>query len=351
MIKILSGNLLKDSAEALVNTVNTKGIMGKGIALQFKQAYPDMFSKYEYDCKNENIIVGKVHVYDNGALGGGPRWIINFPTKNHWKAKSKLVDIESGLSDLAKVIKDLKIKSIALPPLGCGLGGLDWKDVLPLIESKLGSIEGLTVHLYSPSGAPNAKTVTINTKKPRMTKSSAALILLVDKYMAGQLSPFISLLEIHKLMYFLQASGEDLKLNFERKAFGPYATNLRHMFIRMDGHFIEGYGDGFDKPEKKINLKPGVSEQAQEFLAHEPALTDRLENVAHLIEGFEDPYGMELLSTVHWVAHQERDAESSTSEEEVIDLVQAWSPRKKRIMKPIHLQKAHDHLKRQEMLH
>lgn len=351
MIKLMSGNLLEDNAEALVNTVNTKGIMGKGIALQFKQAYPDMYAKYEFDCKNEKISLGKIHIYDNGSLGGGPKWILNFPTKNHWKSKSKLEDIESGLDNLAEVIEELKISSIAIPPLGCGLGGLKWETVLPVIERKLSNIKSLTVHIYPPAGAPKASTITVNTKEPKITKSTAALILLIDRYIGGKLTPLISLLEVHKLMYFLQESGESLKLNFERKPYGPFAKNLRHMFIRMDGHLIEGYGDGYDAPKKLLKLKPGAVEKAENYLTEEPALIEKLENVAHLIEGFEDPYGLELLSTVHWVANQEVKGESLKTEDEVIAKVQAWSQRKKRIMKPAHLAKAHEHLKRQHMLH
>lgn len=351
MINLVTGNLLKDSVDALVNTVNTKGIMGKGIALQFKQAYPDMFKKYEFDCKHGDVRLGKVHIYDNGALADGPRWIINFPTKDHWKSKSKINDIEAGLIDLAKQIEILGIRSIAIPPLGCGLGGLRWSEVYSLIETYLGGIKDVDIHVYPPSGAPEAKSVVIKTKKPNMTKSTAALILLIEKYLSGQLSPFISLLEIHKLMYFLQNSGEDLKLNFEAKPYGPYAKNLRHIFIRVDGHYLEGYGDGYDGPQKPLNLKPGAIEEAEEFLQNNPSLIDRLEKVAHLIEGFEDPYGLELLSTVHWVINRELPSSADDSEEAMISSVQSWSDRKERIMKPIHLRKAHEHLKQNRMLH
>ena len=133
MIKLSKGNLLTAPAEALVNTVNTEGVMGKGIALQFKQAFPGMFKSYQDACKNDAVKLGKVHVFDLGGLVGGPRWIINFPTKGHWKSKSKLENIQSGLDDLVRKVNELDIKSIAIPPLGCGLGGLKWEEVQPAI--------------------------------------------------------------------------------------------------------------------------------------------------------------------------------------------------------------------------
>jgi len=346
MLNLKNGNLLKDDAEALVNTVNTKGVMGKGIALQFKQAYPAMYKLYEKDAKSGEITIGKIHVYDNGALADGPRWILNFPTKNHWRSKSKITDIEAGLQDLAEKVKTLNIKSIAMPPLGCGLGGLRWEDVLPLIEKHLGNLEGVETHIYPPSESPSAKSAIINTKKPKMTKSSASIILLIDKYLAGQLAPFITLLEIHKLTYFLQESGLDLKLKFEPKSYGPYAKNLRHVLIRMDGHYLEGYGDGYDKPSKPLNLKEGAIEEAEDFLKSDPQLLERLELIAYLIEGFEDPYGLELLSTVYWV----KSKQHRVAEEEIISSIHSWNNRKKNTMKVEHIIKANSHLEHRNLL-
>ena len=120
MIKVTKGNLLKARTEALVNTVNTVGVMGKGVALQFRRAYPEMYRAYQKACEAKDVQLGQVQVFDLGGLIGGPRWIINFPTKSHWKARSRLADIESGLADLTATVERLRIHSIALPPLGCG---------------------------------------------------------------------------------------------------------------------------------------------------------------------------------------------------------------------------------------
>lgn len=151
MIELARGNLLTAPADALVNTVNTVGVMGKGLALQFRETYPAMFQAYRTDCEAGVVRLGRMHVFDLGGLVGGPRWIINFPTKGHWRDPSRLADIESGLTDLVTKVGQLSIQSIAIPPLGCGLGGLDWKDVRPRIEHAFLNLPKVRVLLYEPT--------------------------------------------------------------------------------------------------------------------------------------------------------------------------------------------------------
>ena len=169
MIQIAKGNLLEAPVEALVNTVNTQGIMGKGIALQFKQAFPAMFREYEKACKAGEVQLGKVHVYDLGGLTGGPRWIINFPTKGQWREHSRLADIEAGLHDLIATVRRLNIRSIAVPPLGCGNGGLNWADVRPRIEVAFAELPDVKVQLFAPGHEPAPKTMPNRTERPNMT--------------------------------------------------------------------------------------------------------------------------------------------------------------------------------------
>lgn len=345
MIELTKGNLLEAPAEALVNTVNTAGIMGKGIALQFKQAYPQMFRAYERDCKAGVVKLGKVQVFDLGGLVGGPRWIINFPTKGHWRAGSRMADIETGLQDLVATIKRLHICSIAVPPLGCGNGGLDWNEVRPRIESAFAELPEIRVLVFAPGGAPEASAMPNRTERPKMTMGQAALIALMDRYLKGLLDPFVSLLEIHKLMYFLQAAGQPLRLQYEAKDYGPYAKNLRQVFIRLEKHYTQGYGDGKDNPTKTIELLPGAVEEAEAFLKADEDIRQRMDRVAELIEGFEDPYGLELLSSVHWVMRE--NAEARESSEAAASAVHKWNPRKRRIMKKEHLLKAWQRLKEQ----
>jgi O-acetyl-ADP-ribose deacetylase (regulator of RNase III) len=343
MIEISKGNLLEAPVEALINTVNTEGVMGKGIALQFKQAYPAMFKAYEKACAAGEVRLGKMHVFDLGGLVGGPRWIINFPTKGHWRSRSRLADIDAGLADLVEQIRRLGIRSIAVPPLGCGHGGLSWSEVSPRIEAALVALPDVKVALYPPLGAPLAEDMPIRTEKPAMTEGRAALLALMDRYLQGLLDPFVSLLEIHKLMYFMQEAGQNLKLKFEPHHFGPYAVNLRQVLIKLEGHYLHGYGDGEDTPTKPIEINTDAVVAATNFLRPHEDVLSRMDRVATLIEGFEDPYGMELLSTMHWVMCH--DVEARNSPESAIAAVHRWNTRKQETLKAEHLHKAWDRLK------
>lgn len=344
MIEIAAGNLLKAPAEALVNTVNTVGVMGKGIALQFRQAYPEMFRAYEKACKEGDVQLGRVQVFDLGGLVGGPRWIINFPTKGHWRAGSRIEDVESGLSDLVEQIRRFNIRSIALPPLGCGNGGLDWNEVRPRIEEAFGALPDVRVLLYSPVGAPESAAMPNRTKRKRMTLGQAALVGLMDRYLKGLLDPFVSLLEIHKLMYFLKAAGEELpRLTFQKGLYGPYSRDIRHGLVRMENHLTRGFGEGSDVPTTPIEILPGAVESANGFLSNLPETKARMEKVATLIEGYEDPYGMELLSSVHWVMEHEPAARESAAG--AVAAVKNWNDRKRRLLKSEHLQLAWQRLR------
>ncbi len=345
MIETTKGNLLEAPVDALVNTVNTAGIMGRGIALQFKQAYPRMFAAYEAACKAGEVRLGRMHVFDIGGLAGGPRWIINFPTKGHWRTRSRMQDIEAGLADLVATIRRLGIRSIAIPPLGCGNGGLDWGEVRPRIESALGELPDVRVLLYPPSGAPDAQAMPNRTERPKMTLGRAALIVLMDRYLKGLLDPVVTLLELHKLMYFLQEAGQPLKLKYEAKPYGPYASNLRQVLIKLDTHYTRGYGDGKDSPTKPIHLLPGAIEEATAFIREDAETRARMDRVAALIDGFEDPYGLELLSTIHWVMRANPAARTDASV--AVAAVQEWSPRKKEHLKREHLLRAWQRLKDQ----
>ncbi len=343
MINIAHGNLLKAEVEALVNTVNTQGVMGKGIAAQFKRAYPQAFNQYRRACEAGEVKVGEMHVVDLGAMGGGPRWIINFPTKRHWKSNSKIEDIKSGLIALRRTIADLGISSIAVPPLGCGNGGLAWASVEPLIRAELGAIDNLRVELYSPEGAPAAEEMPNRTAMPPMTAGMAAVVALVDNYRLGLLEPFVQLIEVHKLMYFLQEAGEQLRLKYAKGLYGPYSLNLRHVLDRMEGHYISGYGDGQDDPTKCIDLAEGAEDRAIEFLEGRLDTHARIERVVSLIKGFENPFGMELLGSVHWVMMHEPEAVESV--DVATRFVRNWNERKALLMQPAHIAKAWERLK------
>lgn len=301
MIELTSGDILKDESEAIVNTVNCVGVMGRGIALQFKNTWPENFKAYEVACKREEVQPGRMFVFDTGRLIL-PQYIINFPTKRHWRGKSRIEDIETGLSALVAVIEECGIRSIAIPPLGSGLGGLEWSEVLPRIESALATLPNVRVRIYEPKGAPKSDTMHHSRNVPAMTAGRAALVELMNRYVRGLLDPIITLLEVHKLMYFMQEAGEPLHLKYVQERYGPYAENLRHVLKAIEGHLVAGYADGGDAPDKPLILVPGAVEDANAFLEANTDTRSRFDRVGNLVEGFETPFGLELLATVHWIA-------------------------------------------------
>lgn len=331
------GNLLKDGAEALVNTVNCVGVMGKGIALQFKQAYPKMFTSYEKASRKNEIVPGKMHVVETQSLLN-PKYIINFPTKRHWRNDSRMEDIDAGLIDLVKLVEELNIQSIAIPPLGCGNGGLAWSDVYPRIVAAFKELPNVKVHLYTPSGSPTPNEMIIRTSRPKMTKARALLLMLMNDYSIPGYR--LTLLEVQKLAYFLQEVGEPLRLRFEKGKFGPYADNLNHVLQRLDGHFIHGFGDR--QRNAAISLAKDAKENAHDFLMNEGKTFQHLEKVREIIQGFETPYGLELLSTVHWIIVTKRELEEDI--EGIVAEVHQWNERKRRIFKERHIVKAWEHL-------
>lgn len=345
MIESGTGNLLKADVEALVNTVNCVGIMGKGIALQFKQAYPENFKCYEKACRAKQVQPGKMFIVPTNRLLN-PKFIINFPTKRHWKGKSKIEDIMAALDTLILKIQELSISSIAIPPLGCGNGGLNWCDVKPLIEHAFEKVPTVRVLLYEPNGAPEPMDMPVGTEPPSLTRARAMLIRLIEIY--GIPGYDLTILEIQKLAYFLQASGEPLRLLYVKEKFGPFANNLNHVLQRLEGHFIRGYGD-HAAVDTQIHTLPGVSETAEQFLQLHPDAFQRLARVSKLIDGFETPYGMELLATVHWIATHE-DTLAATQCDRAVSGVQAWSQRKSCLFKAKHIEKAWQRLQAQNWL-
>ncbi len=324
MIEYKSGDILREDAEAIINTVNCVGVMGRGIALQFKNTFPQNFKAYAAACKKEEVQPGRMFVFETGQLTN-PRYIINFPTKRHWRGKSRIEDIETGLMDLVEVIHRYNIKSIAIPPLGSGLGGLDWADVKKRIESAMKPLTSVRVIVYEPRGAPATEKMVHNREVPPMTAGRAALVELVSRYLSGLLDPSVSLLEVHKLMYFMQEAGEPLRLKYQKAPYGPYAENLRHVLRDIEGHLVSGYADGGDAPDKQLKLVPGAIEDATTFLQQHQDTRARFDKVSALVEGFESPFGLELLSTVHWVMKND----GMNTVEDVIQHTYDWNERKR----------------------
>jgi O-acetyl-ADP-ribose deacetylase (regulator of RNase III) len=344
MVELRRGDILKAKADALVNTVNTVGVMGRGIALQFSKAFPEVFKAYEAACRRGDVQVGEVMSYDLNRFEQ-PHYVINVPTKRHWRGKSRIEYVESGLAALVAEVRRLGLKSVAVPALGCGLGGLDWDEVRPRIERAFEALPEVRVLLFEPKGAPSAEEMARDERSPNMTEGRALLLGLMRRYLAAVMDPSVTLLEIHKLMYFMQESGQPLKLNYTKGIYGPYAENLRHVLTHIEGHFVIGYGDAADKPEKPIEPKAEAIAAAEEFLRDRPKVHERFDRVGGLIEGFETPFGMELLSTVHWLARHE----GAANPDEALAGAYAWNDRK-RMFSPEHVRIAWEVLDREGWL-
>lgn len=323
MISTTQGDLLAADVEALVNTVNCVGVMGRGIALQFKDAFPVNFAVYANACAAGEVKPGKMFVFETGHLTN-PRFIINFPTKRHWRGNSRLEDIEAGLIDLRKVIIERNIKSIALPPLGSGLGGLPWPAVRAQIMSALSDLNEVAITLFEPR--PDADMMKRHRYKaaPPLTPIRAALVGLIDRYLRGLMEPDITLLELHKLAYFLQHAGLSMRLSFRKAHYGPYAENLRHVLNDMEGHYTAGYGFGGDRPDKRIEIVPGALEAAQPIVASDNMTAIVFGRIEELVRGFETPLGLELLATTHWAVWQD----GARDQIEVGQVFAKWNERK-----------------------
>jgi O-acetyl-ADP-ribose deacetylase (regulator of RNase III) len=342
MIEEGHGNVLTAEVDALVNTVNTVGVMGKGVALQFKRAFPNNFPAYRAACERGEVRLGHMFVVDTGALG--PRhYIINFPTKGHWRSRSRLEDIRSGLEDLVRVLRDLGIASVAIPALGCGNGGLRWSDVRPLIESALAAVPEVRALIFAPSGAPAPASMPIATARPRLTPLRAQLLVAIDRYLIRarlqEVRDGISELEIQKLAYFLQVLGAPLRLSFARGRYGPYSDTLSHVLAELEGHFLTGFGDRSARVTElmPINLADRAAEEAGWEVDRNAEDAGRIAALLDLVDGFEMPYSLELLATVHFAAYQEPPAGDPGV---LADRVAGWSLRKVRLFTEEHVRLA-----------
>ena len=311
MIEFTQGNLLEAKAEALVNTVNTVGVMGKGIALMFKERFDDNYRQYAQACKAKQVRTGHMFITEPSELDG-PRWIVNFPTKQHWRSPSRLEWVIEGLQDLRCFLLDKQVKSVAIPPLGAGNGGLDWTQVREQIEQALGDL-GTRITVFEPT--PNYQNVAKRSGVEKLTIPRALIAELVRRYWV--LGMECSLLEIQKLAWFLerailrrQPTDDPMQLQFDANKFGPYAHRLTKLLDGLDGSYLRSDkriadADPFDViwfNEERTGL-------VQAFLQSEAkAYSAALEETSDLIAGFESPFGMELLATVDWLISRENVA-------------------------------------------
>lgn len=340
MIRIVSGNMLDAKVEALVNTVNTVGVMGKGIALQFRNTFLHNYKVYKEACKNKTFHTGEILVVKDRDING-EKFIINFPTKEHWKGASRYEFIESGLKALSNFISKKNIKSIALPPLGCGNGGLDWEIVKPMIERHLDGLD-CDIQVYEPNNAVKELLQKQETgAKSKLTASRAMLLYALFYYEA--LGEYSSLFSANKLAYFLQRIGEDLKLDFKASHYGPYALGVGHVLLAMNGTYLNGLEQNSAKAFEPLKLNYDKLDEVKRYV--KTNLTDkqlsRLKSLINFISGFETELSLEVLSSVAFLL----EGNPNQSLEDIISGISSWNERKKRLFKDQYIQIAYNHLK------
>lgn len=311
MIKYTTGDLFSDDADALINTVNTEGVMGKGLAFQFKERFPKNFMIYRDACKKEILSTGKVLLVKN-TENTGPKYIINFPTKAHWREKSKIEYIEQGLDDLVHIVKKEGIKSVAVPALGSGLGGLPWSQVERVIYDKLNNVKDVEWRVYAPNDAPPKP------KSLKLTIARSSLIVALDRYIKSTRKRQLSELEAQCLLYILGHIDNTLnKITFDEFEQAPYSQILHDAFKKMDGEFI--YISGINKPIDKtmITLDSALTLRAEKMLLGSSS-EKTISTVINVISGYTSNNGMTIMASTLWSAIQSQEYSSNLNNEIII---------------------------------
>jgi O-acetyl-ADP-ribose deacetylase (regulator of RNase III) len=321
MIKYITGNILESNAQALINTVNTIGVMGKGIALQFKKAYPANFKAYSDACKHGQINVGKLFITNDRNLNSGEKIIVNFPTKKDWRKPSEYSYIEEGLNDLVNLIKTNQIKSIAIPPLGAGNGGLEWERVKKIIEQKLSHLD-IDIFVYEPTAQ-----IIEYLKKERVKLTDARALLLYVLYDLIKNGEFVSEFSSEKVCYFLQRFGAKkyFKLEFEPNFFGPYSGKVRFVLNALNGSYIMGYSDMNKKPFEPLTMVADGYETVKNHVENNPELLEIAQNTINFLNGFYSDFALELLSSIDYISVQ-----NGTMNKQIVTIkLEEWSDRKR----------------------
>ncbi|MHC1706316.1 MAG: macro domain-containing protein [Bacteroidales bacterium] len=340
-MKYITGNMLEAETDALVNTVNTVGVMGKGIALQFKERFPMNFKIYADACKKGEMKIGKMLVVKENTLNG-EKLIINFPTKTEWFKKSQYNYIEDGLKDLVTVIEEYKIKSIAVPPLGCGNGGLKWENVKHLLDKYLGHLSNVTIQIYEPNEAIK-EILQKEAVRKEVGLTAARAMLLYSLFKYEKLGEVATIFSANKLAYFLQKSGEPMRLQFVPYKYGPYAQAIEKVLYALNGKYLTGLEqmtarafeplqlnyDKYNEVEKYVNTNL-TSEQKQ-----------RLNNVFNFIDGFETTLSLEILSSAYFLLSED----PKLTEDQLFEKIQDWNERKKNLVTKEYINIALEHIR------
>jgi O-acetyl-ADP-ribose deacetylase (regulator of RNase III)/uncharacterized protein YwgA len=327
-MKYITGNMLEADTEALVNTVNTVGVMGKGIALQFKERFPMNFKIYANACKKGEMQVGKMLVVKENTLNG-EKLIINFPTKTEWFKKSQYSYIEAGLKDLAKVMEEYNIKSIAIPPLGCGNGGLIWEKVKPMMEKYLGHLSNVTIQIYEPNEAVK-EILQMEAVKKEVGLTAARAMLLYALFKYEKLGEMATIFSANKLAYFLQKSGEPMRLQFVPYKYGPYAQAIEKVLYALNGKYLTGMEQMKARAFEPLHLNYKAYDEIEKYVNTNLSSDQkqRLESVFTIIDGFETTLSLEILSSAHFLMSENPEL----TEDQLFEKIQGWNERKKNLI-------------------
>ncbi len=321
MIRFTTGNIFDSSADALVNTVNTEGVMGKGIALQFKKQFPSNYKVYREACKQNRFHIGDLLFFEEENLVEGRKWIINFPTKTTWRQPSQYSYIEKGLEELKKTIPLYPIRSIALPPLGSGNGGLDWNRVKELIKVHLMDVD-LDITVFEPNAAIHEK---MKTERVKLTEARAMLLFMLFQLVKN--GEFVSEFSSEKICYFLQRFGakKHLKLQFEPQFYGPYSGLVKRVLNHLNGSYIMGYGGMDKKPFEEMTLVPDGEAEVLKYLEERQDLKEIVKKTDEFLSGFYSDFGLELLSTIDFIMLSKKTVDKDS----VKEYLHSWSDRKR----------------------
>lgn len=343
MLHYTTGNLLDSQAEVLVNTVNTVGVMGKGIALQFKEAYPHNFSVYRTACREGAFQIGQIlAVADQDAFG--PRTIVNFPTKQHWRSPSRYEYIEAGLVALAQYLIETRPAGIAIPPLGCGNGGLEWERVREMIEQHLADLP-LEIYLYAPNPAIRQQ-LRESSPEREIELTPARAMLLQGLFLYEDEGDPASLFVANKIAYFLQLLGQPMRLTFKKHYYGPYAPQMNAFARVFNGSFLRGLEQGNARPFEPLPLNYDRYPELADYLEREltPEQRQLLRQLDELLTGYKSAYALEVLATVACI----RQENPGYGVAEIIAEAEQWSTRKKYLLQPRHVRLALERLQAYE---
>jgi O-acetyl-ADP-ribose deacetylase (regulator of RNase III)/uncharacterized protein YwgA len=337
-IKVVTGDLLESKAQTLINTVNCVGVMGKGIALAFRQHFPDMYDDYVRRCEHSEVRLGEPYLYRRLVAP----WILNFPTKGHWRSVSKLSDIVRGLDYLKSHYKEWGIKSLAVPPLGCGNGQLEWNIVGPRIYRGLKSLT-IPVEIYAPHGTPPEQMTTeflggINSAEhafspvsQKVNPAFIALVGVISRICNEEYHWPLGRIAVQKIAYFLTEVGIPTGLHYKRGSYGPFSPELKRALANLENHQLvieRRIGNSF-----RFAPGPTYRDARSRYLNDLKQWSPQIERVADLFLRLPNTNAIEIAATAHFAAKELRDRNESVSEMTIFREVLDWKKKRRPALK------------------